>query len=74
LPHHYTDGKLALPGALVIFGAGEGKHEAVVHAKDAQHGNPICGSHGRPGFDLLPVKEIAAAIGGGTRYLSITHL
>jgi hypothetical protein len=74
LTHHYTDGRLALPGALVIFGEGSGKHEAVVHTKDAQHGNPICASHGRPGLDLLHVHDIAASIGGGVRYLSITHL
>lgn len=74
LPHHYTDGKLANAGALVIFGTGTGKHEAVVHTKDEHHGNPLCASHGRPGFDLLHVHDIAASIGGGVRYLSIAHL
>ena len=74
LPHHYTDGKLANAGALVIFGEGEGKHEAVVHTKDHRGGDPLCASHGRPGFDLLRVSQIADAIGGGVRYLSINHL
>lgn len=75
LPRHYTDGRLALPGALVIFGVGNGKHEAVVRTRDERHGNPIVASHGRPGFDLLPASEIAAAVGtGAIRYLSIAHL
>lgn len=74
LPHHYTDGKRALPGALVIFGEGEGKHEGVVHTPDHRHGDPIVGSHGRRGFDMLRVSALAASIGGGVRYLSIAHL
>lgn len=75
LPHHYTDGRNADPGALVIFGDGTGKHEACVHTADHEHGDPVCGSHGRPGFDLLPVSVIARAVGTSTvRYLSIAHL
>ncbi len=74
LPHHYTNGKLALAGALVIFGQGSGKHEAVVHTKDPRNGDPLCASHGRAGLDMLRVSQIAAAIGGGVRYLSISHL
>jgi hypothetical protein len=75
LPHHYTDGRIADEAALVVFGEGDGKHEAIVKRPDHQHGNPICSSHGRPGLDLLPVKEIAAAVGTDViRYLSIAHL
>ncbi len=74
LPHHYTDGKQANPGALVIFGEGEGKHEAVVHTKDHHHGDPVCASHGRPGLQMERVSVIAHSIGGGVRYLSIAHL
>jgi hypothetical protein len=74
LPFHYTDGKLARPGALVIFGGGTGHHEAIVHTADPRNGNPICASHGRPGFDLLRVSEIAHGQPPGIRYLSISHL
>ena len=74
LPHHYTDGRNADPGALVIFGAGSGKHEAIVHTADHKHGNPIVSSHGRPGLQVERVSVIAASIGGGVRYLSIAHL
>ena len=71
---HYTNGKHALPGALVVFGPGTGHHEAVVHTADATHGNPLCSSHGAPGLQLLTVSEIAAGQPAGVRYLSIAHL
>ena len=71
---HYTDGKLALPGALVIFGGGTGHHEAVVHTADPKHGDPLCASHGHPGFDLLRVSQIAAWQPPGITYLSVAHL
>lgn len=74
LPHHYTDGKLAGPGALVVFGGGTGHHEAIVHTADTDHGDPLCSSHGRPGLQLLRVSEIAAGQPPGVRYLSIAHL
>lgn len=70
----YTDGKKANPGALVIFGAGEGKHEAIVHTADHRNGDPMCASHGRPGLQMERVSVIARSIGGGVRYLSIAHL
>ena len=71
---HYTDGKKARPGALVVFGPGSGSHEAVVHTADPRNGNPLCASHGRPGFDLLRVSQIAAGEPHVVRYLSIAHL
>ena len=74
LPHHYTDGKLAQPGALVIFGEPPGHHEAIVHTADPRHGNPVVASHGRPGFDLAKVSEIAVGQPPGITYLSIAHL
>lgn len=74
LPHHYTDGKLAGQGALVIFGGGTGSHEAIVHTPDHEHGNPLCSSHGRPGLQLLRVSEIAAGEPPGVRFLDISHL
>jgi hypothetical protein len=74
LSQHYTNGKLARPGALVIFGEGTGHHEAVVHTADKQRGDPLCSSHGRPGLQLLAVSEIAAGQPPGVRYLSIAHL
>ena len=74
LPVHYTDGKLAYPGALVIFGPGTGHHEAVVHTADPKNGDPLCASHGRPGLDMLRVSQIAAGQPPGVTYLSIAHL
>lgn len=71
---HYTDGKIARPGALVIFGPGTGHHEAVVHTADPKNGDPLCASHGRPGFDLLRVSQIAAGQPPGITYCSIAHL
>lgn len=70
----YTDGTQARPGALVVFGYGTGHHEAIVHTADPKGGDPVCASHGRPGFDLLRVSQIAAGQPPGVRYLSIAHL
>ena len=74
LSPHYTDGKQAFPGALVIFGGGTGHHEAIVHTADPAKGDPLCASHGRPGFDLLRVSQIAVGQPPGITYLSIAHL
>lgn len=71
---HYTDGRDALPGAGVVFGNPPGHHMAIVHTADPTHGNPLCGSHGRPGFDLATVSQIAATQPAGLTYLSIAHL
>ncbi len=77
LPHHYTDGKKAGIGALVVCGLKtnpSGKHEMIVHTPDPQHGDPLVASHGHPGLDLLRVSEIAQGTLAGHVYLSIAHL
>ena len=75
---HYDDARAAYAGALVIFGGGSGHHEAIVHTPDHRNGNPLLASHGRPGFDLVRLKDLAAsqAASGhpGVRLLSIAHL
>ena len=43
---HYTDGKRARVGAIVIFGPGTGVHGAMVLEPDSQHGDPVLFSHG----------------------------
>jgi hypothetical protein len=78
LPVHYHDARGALPGALVVFGPGGGHHEAIVHTADPAHGNPLLASHGRPGYDLVRLHDLAAAQAAegypGTVLLSIAHL
>lgn len=74
----YEDARQAYPGALVVFGAGGGHHEAIVHTADHRGGNPLLASHGRPGFDLVRLKTLAAsqAASGhpGVQFLSVAHL
>lgn len=74
----YTDARLALTGAVVVFGGGTGHHEALVLEPDAKHGNPLLGSHGRPGYDLVRLHDLAREQAGlghpGVRFLSIAHL
>lgn len=43
---HYTDGRKARTGALVVFGPGTGEHVAMVIEPDPQHGDPVLFSHG----------------------------
>jgi len=77
LPDHYTNGKKAGIGALVVCGlatSATGRHEMVVHTPDPVHGDPLVASHGRPGFDLLRVSQIAVGELAGHVYLSIAHL
>lgn len=71
---HYTNGKDALTGALVVFGGGTGHHEAMVMKPDPAKGDPLCVSHGGPGLDFLTVSQIAAFQPPGVTYLSIAHL
>jgi hypothetical protein len=74
---HYHDGKQARPGALVVCGLdrdSNGLHEIVVHTADPKGGDPICASHGRPGYDQVRVSEIARGELAGHVYLSIAHL
>lgn len=44
---HYTDGRAAYVGAVVVFGPGTGHHMAMVHTRDPKHGNPLLFSHGQ---------------------------
>jgi hypothetical protein len=74
----YLDAKEAFAGSLVVFGGGGGHHEAIVHTPDHRYGNPLLASHGRPGFDLVRLKDLAASQAAegfpGVRLLSIAHL
>ena len=72
----YTDGKLARPGALVVFGlhtSPTGLHEAVVRKADPKGGDPWVDSHGRGGIDKLRVSQFGGELAGYV-YLSIAHL
>ena len=44
---HYSDGRRAMVGALVVFGPGTGHHVAMVHTPDPVHGNPLLWSQGQ---------------------------
>jgi hypothetical protein len=44
---HYFDGRGAYVGGPVVFGPGTGHHMALVHTRDAKHGNPLLFSHGQ---------------------------
>lgn len=74
----YHDARGADVGALAVFGPGTGHHEAIVHTPDHEHGNPLMFSHGRPGADLVRLKDEAAGQASegypGVRMLSIAHL
>ena len=77
LPKHYTNGKIALPGALVVFGLDHnpvGVHEAIVYEPDAKGGDPVVMSHGRGGLDRLRVSDFTGSEFAGHKYLSIAHL
>lgn len=71
---HYSDAKLALTGALVVFGPGSGEHAVVVYKPDAAHGNPVVAGHGRPGFDIERLSVVAARHRPPVTFLSIAHL
>ena len=75
---HYTNPKGAFLAAPVIFGAYPGHHMGVVYEPDPKHGDPLIAGHGRPGFDIAPLSQIAAsqaAMGHpGVTFCSIAHL
>ena len=71
---HYSDPRAAFVGALVVFGPGTGHHEAMVYTPDPKGGNPMCVSHGRPGLDIMRLKDIARYQPPGVTMLSIAHL
>lgn len=74
----YVDPHAAGVGALVVFGAGSGVHECVVHTADRRGGNPLLASHGQPGLGLVKLRDEASyfeqAGHPGVRFLSIAHL
>lgn len=74
LPSHYTDPKIALVGAVVIFGPGTGDHECLVYKPDPVNGNPLVAGHGRPGFDIGRLSAVAAGHRPPVRFCSIAHL
>jgi len=71
---HYSDPRAAFVGALVVFGPGGGHHEAMVYTPDPKNGNPMIVSHGRPGLDLIRLRDEAARQPPGITMLSIAHL
>lgn len=74
LTQHYTNPKIALTGALVVFGPGTGDHECVVQSPDPLHGDPVVAGHGRPGFDVERLSVVRARHRAPVRFLSIAHL
>lgn len=62
LLHHYTDGRLALPGAMVVFDLGlplDKQHVAQVHTPDPVHGDPVLFTHGNAaGPMFLKLSEL----------------
>jgi len=75
---HYTNAREALVGAGVVFGPGTGHHVGWVHVPDPKHGNPEIAGHGRPGFDIRTLSDLAAEQAGmgypGVTFVSIAHL
>lgn len=76
--HKYTDARHALLAAPVVFGGGTGHHMGVVYKPDPFHGNPLIAGHGRPGFDIVPLEQLAASQAAeghpGVTFLSIGAL
>lgn len=56
----YTDGKIALKAAPVIFGPGTGHHMGLVHTPDPKNGNPLVSEHGRAGWAFTRLNAIIA--------------
>ena len=72
--HAYTDARQAETAVPVIFGEGTGHHMGVVYRPDPVKGNPLIAGHGRPGFDIAPLSQVAAFQPAGIRFLSIAGL
>ncbi len=59
----YTDGKIALAAAPVIFGIDtkpDGHHMGLVHTPDPKNGNPLISEHGAPGWAFTRLHDIVA--------------
>jgi len=76
--HAYTDPRQAELAVPVIFGRYPGHHMGVVYRPDPVKGNPLVAGHGRPGFDIRRLTDLAAeqAASGhpGVTFLSIAGL
>ena len=72
--HAYTDPRQAELAVPVIFGPGTGHHMGVVYRPDPVKGNPLIAGHGRPGFDIAPLSQVAAFQPPGIRFLSIAGI
>jgi hypothetical protein len=76
--YRYTNARAAGLAAPVIFGPGTGHHMGVVWKPDPKGGNPLIAGHGRPGFDIRTLNDLAAeqsAMGHpGVAFYSIAHL
>jgi hypothetical protein len=74
----YHDARAAGIAAGVVFGPGDGHHEGWVLEPDPHGGNPLLGSHGEPGFDIVRLYDLAASQAAegypGVRFLSVAHL
>ena len=73
---HYTNPADAEVGAGVVFGPGTGHHIAWVYEPDKA--DPLLASHGRPGFDLVRLSDLAEEQAGmgfpGVTFVSIQNL
>ena len=72
---HYTNARLALVGAIVVFGPYPGHHTAFVYEADPVHGDPLLCSQGS---ELDPrLIRLSAEVAGQpapVTFLSIAHL
>jgi hypothetical protein len=75
---HYTDAKIALPGAFVVFNSDRPlgvQHVCQVHQADKLHGNPVLFTHGEsqdPNFRTLAWMQTGFT--GSTTFLSVAKL
>lgn len=71
---HYTNPKVCLPGAGVVFGPGTGDHICMVHTADRKNGNPLVAGHGRQGFDVERLSVVRARHRTPVTLISVAHL
>lgn len=77
LDHHYTDARLALPGAAILFDLDQPlpeQHIASVHIADPHHGNPIVFNHGGPGCQFMPLSWLEPAFVDAPIFASVADL
>src|SRR5258707_8744313 len=71
---HYADARNAMTGALAVYGPGTGDHVSMVRKPDPTNGNPLMGSHGRAGYNLIRLHDEASWHRPPVRLLSIAAL